>query len=99
MRKKPQIYIYIWEKSSVGTTDINNGFQPSAKLSGESLSLFPARSSVGTTDIINGFQPGDKRRTYKIVFIFGREFRRNDRYYQRVLTLENNRKKRIIILR
>ncbi len=42
-------------KSSVGTTDTNNGFQPGDKQSEKSLSLFPARSSVGTTDFNNGF--------------------------------------------
>ena len=35
----------------------------------KSLSLFPRKSSVGTTDTNNGFQPGDKKRTYKTIFI------------------------------
>jgi hypothetical protein len=57
-------------KSSVGTTDTNNGFQPGDKQSGESLSLFPRKSSVGTTDTNNGFQPGDKKTVIpKVTFI------------------------------
>ena len=66
-------------RSSVGTTDINNGFQPGEKKRTYKTIFIGEKSSVGTTDIINGSQPGDKRRTYKTVFLFGRKFRRNDR--------------------
>jgi hypothetical protein len=38
-------------------------------------------------DINNGFQPGEKEHKRDIISLSDKEFRRNDRYYKRVLTL------------
>ncbi len=43
------------EMSFIGTTDINDGFQPGDKKAGESLSPFPRKSSGGMTDVSPSF--------------------------------------------
>jgi hypothetical protein len=57
-------------KSSVGTTDTNNGFQPGDKKRTYKTIFIGEKSSVGTTDTNNGFQPGDKKTVIpKVTFI------------------------------
>ena len=49
------------EKSSGGTTDTNNRFQPGDKKRTYKTIFIGEKSSIGTTDTNNGFQPGDKK--------------------------------------
>ncbi|MGB3939666.1 MAG: hypothetical protein WBK79_07655, partial [Candidatus Cloacimonas acidaminovorans] len=53
--------IYCALKSSVETTETNNGFQPGDKKRTYKTIFIGEKSSVGTTDINNGFQPGAKQ--------------------------------------